>query len=175
MLIELSEIKGKQVGALEEGALIGRVEKIIINPDDVQIIGLLVKVPGFLSRPKAVSFLDVVDIDSSAVVIRSASSLVEPGEIVRLDKLIKYKFEFIGLPVKNKNNKVIGRVNDAVVETAGGDILRIYVRNLFNDRVFERSLIKKVTLKEVIVNETADARRSKARANSELAEVKSTT
>ncbi len=155
MLIELSELKGKQVGALDEGTLVGRVEKVIINPDDIQIIGLLIKVPGFLSRPKAVSFLDVVDIDASAVVIRSVSSLVDPNEIVRLDKLIKFKFEFVGLPVRNKQNKVIGHVNDAVVETAGGDILRIYVRNLFNDRVYERALIRKVTLKEVIINESS--------------------
>lgn len=155
MLIELSELNDKQVGSLEEGSLVGRVEKVIINPGEIQIIGLLVKVPGFLSRPKAVSFLDVVDIDASAVVIRSADSLVDSSEIVRLQKLIKYKFNFIGLPVKDKSGKVLGRVNDAVVETAGGDIVRIYVRNMFNDRVFERALIKKVTLKEVVISENS--------------------
>lgn len=172
MLIELSRLKGMQVGAMEQGASVGRVEKMIVNPEEVRIIGLLIKPPGFWTGFKAVSFLDVVDVDASAVVIRSSEGLVDPKEIVRLEKLIKYKFEFIGLTVKNKQGKVIGRVSDAVVETSGGDILRIYVKSMFSDRVFERSLIEKVTLREVIVRDTAEAKRVKAGLHSEIAGAK---
>jgi uncharacterized protein YrrD len=168
MLVELSRLKGMPVGALEEGVLLGNIEKVIINPDDIRLIGLLVKPRGFFKEPKAVSFLDVVDVDSSAVVIRSAEGLVAADEIVRLGNLLKYKFEFIGLPVRNKQKKNIGRVTDAVVETASGDVLRIYVHSLMSDRVFERSFVEKVTLKEVIVRDS-EGRRVKSGARAEAA------
>jgi len=171
MLIELSRLKGMQVGSLEEGSLVGRVEKVIVNPEEIQIIGVLVRTPGFWADYKTLSFLDVVDVDASAVVIRSVESLVESKEIVRLEKLLKYKFEFIGLPVKDKQGKSIGKITDAIIETSGGDILRIYVRSLFNDRVFERSFIEKVTLREVIVRDT-EGKRVKADSSAKLAAAK---
>ena len=151
MLLEVSKIKNMPVGAMDEGALIGKVEKVIIQPEEGKIIGFLVMVPGFLAQPKVVSFQDVVSIDAQGLVINSGNNLLDKDEIVRIGELIKTKFSLTGLPAKTKNKKYLGRVRDVVIEANSGDVIRIYVKNLWDEKIFERSMIYKISPTEVIL------------------------
>lgn len=151
MLIELLSLEKMPVGALEEAEMIGRVCRLIFDPVEVKLIGFLVKEGGYFSKTHAVSMSDVVDIDKNGVVISSRESLVEKDEIVRLAEIVNKKFSLIGLPVRTKSGKKLGRVENALVDGTSGDLLRIYLGSTFSRRVFERSQIEKVTLLEVVV------------------------
>lgn len=155
-------MEGMAVGALDEGVKIGAVRRIVVNPESIKLIGFVIKSGTVLAAIKAVSFLDVVDIDRNGIVIRSRDSLVEIGEVVRIGELVKKRFSLIGLPVRTKDKKNFGRVIDAVVETTTGDILRIYTKYLFRDLVFERSQIQKVTLGEVVVKDDSGEAKAKS-------------
>jgi len=161
MLIELKKLEGMPIGALDEGVKIGSVRRIIISPEEKKLVGFVVKSGAVLRTIKAISFLDIVDIDRNGVVARSRDSLVEIGEVVRIGELVKKRFSLIGLPVKTKSGKKFGRVVDAVVETTTGDILRIYSKYLLRDFVFERSQISKITLGEVVVKDDSGEAKAK--------------
>jgi uncharacterized protein YrrD len=172
MLIELKKLEGMAVGALDEGVKIGAVRRIVVNPESIKLIGFVIKSGTVLAAIKAVSFLDVVDIDRNGIVIRSRDNLVEVGEVVRIGELVKKRFSLIGLPVKTKGGKSFGRVVDAVVETTTGDILRIYTKYLFHDFVFERSQIQKITLGEVVVkDDSGEAKAKRVLSGKELGEL----
>jgi uncharacterized protein YrrD len=151
MLLELSKTKNLPVGALNEQKAVGLVEMPVVFADDAKVIGFLVKMKGVFQGKKVVSFSDVVDLDTKGLVINSADSLLAVDEILRIKDILKSGFKLVGLPARTKNKKYIGRISDVVIETTSGDIIRLYVQSLFDQRIFERSMIHDITSKEVIL------------------------
>jgi len=154
MLIELTKLEGMDIGALDEGVKVGVVKSSIIDPEEVCLVGILVRIGTIIQSFKVASFQDVIDIDKTGVVIGSEADLLEKDDIVRIKKLLKFKYSLVGSRVRaSGTKKSLGRVADAVIETTTGDVLRVYVSNLFKRRIFERSQIEKITLTEVIVKD----------------------
>jgi uncharacterized protein YrrD len=149
MLIELSLLNKLPVGSFDEGGLVGKVAKVIISRENAKILGFLVKLPGFLGQTKVASFEDIVSIDQAGIVLRSSEMLVDKDEIVRIDKLLKDRFELIGLKAIAKNKTSLGIVQDALFDSDSGDLMRLYIKKFFKDYVFERSQIIEMTLKYV--------------------------
>lgn len=152
MLIELSKFEGMAVGALDEGMLIGRVRYALVDPDEIKVVGFAVKEKGLFAKLSVVSILDVVDIEKGAMVINSKENLVDKDEIVRIGKILKYKFKLLGLPARTKSGQMLGRLTDVVVDSDTGDINRFYTQFLLQHRVFERPQIEKITWQEIIID-----------------------
>lgn len=151
MLVELLTLDKMPVGALEEAEMVGKIKRLVVDPEEQKLIGFLVKTGGYFSKSYAVSMADVVDVDKNGLVINSRESLVERNEIVRLADILDKKFSLIGLPVRAKSGEKIGRVENAVVDTQTGDILRVYTSSFAKRRIFERSQIERMTFLEVVV------------------------
>jgi len=151
MLIELSRFNGMAVGALDEGALIGRVRRALVDPDQGTIAGFLIKENGFFGTQKVISTIDVVDVERNALVINSRQNLVDKGEIVRISKILEYKYNLIGLPARTKVGQMLGRVTDAVVDSITGEILKIYTHFITQSRAFERSQIEEISWQEIFL------------------------
>ncbi len=158
MLLELSKIRGVPVGVMDEQKAVGSVEMPVVLADDAKVIGFLIRLKGIMSRKKVVSFADVVDLDGKGLVVNSADNLLAIDEILRIKDILRQGFKLIGLPAKTKNKKYLGRITDAVIETTSGDIIRLYVKNLLDERIFERSMIHDIKPKEIIL--TFDDRKS---------------
>ena len=162
MLIELSKYKNMVIGALDEGALVGRVKVALVDPDHGKIIGFLVKEKGLFGPSKVVSILDVIDVEKRAMVINSRASLVDKNEIVRIAKILKFKFNLLGLPARTKDGQMLGRITDAVINSQTGEIIRVYTQFLMQRRVFERSKIEEITWQEILLS-TDDRKRVKSK------------
>ena len=152
MLLELSKLKGMPIGALDEGAFVGSVRNAVISPEDAKLIGFTTKIGSIFAKIFVISFQDVIDIDQGGVVINSRDNLIEKEEIVRINEILKHKFDLLGLRALTKKGESLGHVTDAAVETQSGDILRIYTRHLVQNRVFERSQISKITWQEIVLD-----------------------
>jgi len=140
------------VGALDEGVLVGRVQQVLVEPSEMKVVGLLIREKGLFGKFKVISILDLIDVEPAAVVINSRQNLVEEKEIVRIGKILKYKFNLIGLPAMTKSMKILGKVTDAVIDSQSGEIVRLYTRYFLQNRVFARSQIEKITWKEIILS-----------------------
>lgn len=151
MLIEISKVRGLPTGAIDEGALIGTVKQAVVSPEAARVIGFLVKIKGLFRGQKVISFQDVVDIDTQGLVINSRDNLVSENEIVRIKELVDSRFSLIGLSARTKNKKYLGRVSDAVIESTSGDIIRVYVKYFWDERIFERSMIHEIKKDEIIL------------------------
>jgi len=160
MLIELLIFSKMPVGALEEAEMVGKIHRLAIDPKEQKLIGFTVKTGGYFSKTHSVSMTDVVDVDKNGVVINSRQSLLPNDEIVRMNEILKKKFSIIGLKVITKSGEKIGRVEDAVIDTNSGDILRIYTSSFAKRRIFERSQIEKMTFLEVVVKKNMQEART---------------
>jgi len=151
MLIELTILNRLPVGSFEEGGAIGRVIKTVISYEEGKVLGFVVKKTGIFSQDKIATLEDIVSIDNGGVVIRSVDSLVDSQEIVRVSKILKLKFNLIGLRTQTKDGKYLGKVSDALIDCDSGQIMRLYVKKLFSSYVFEHSQIIEITLKKVVL------------------------
>lgn len=152
MLIELTKLNLLPVASFEEGVAIGKVIKIIIDQEEGKIFGFLIKLPKWFAPAKVASLEDVVSIDQAAVVVRSSESLVEVEEIIRINEMLKRKFNLIGLRAVDKKGKLLGRVQDALIESDSGLIMRLYVKQYLSSKIYERSQIDKMTDRQVVLN-----------------------
>lgn len=153
MLIELLNFSKMPVGALEEAEMVGKVHRLAVDPGEQKLIGFTVKTGGYFSKAYSVSMSDVVDVDKNGVVINSRDSMLQNDEIVRMSDILKKKFSIFGLKVLSKSGEKIGKVEDVVIDTNTGDIVRIYTTAFTKRRVFERSQIEKMTFLEIIVKQ----------------------
>ena len=153
MLIELKNLENMPVGSFAEQTLLGKVDSAIISAEEAKLLGVVVKIGGWFPKYKVVSMQDIVDIDQNGVAVRSEDSLVDEDEIVRIAKIIKQKFNLIGLHAKNQKNQNLGRISNALFEVQSGDIMRIYVNNLFQERIFERSRIVKIEPDKIVIKD----------------------
>lgn len=153
MLIELKNLENMSVGSFEEQTMIGKVYEIIVSPEEAKLLGFLVKIGTFIPKFKIASMQDVVDIDQNGITVKSSEALVEKDEIIRISKILKHKFNLIDLPARNQKDQSLGRVSNALVETQSGDVLRLYLTNFLQNRVFERSQIVKMDETKVILKD----------------------
>ena len=155
MLIELSKLKGLPVGVMDEARKGGEVSRVIFDYAQIKAIGLLIRPDGIWNREKVVSLSDIVSIDAGGAVIRSGDDIVERGEIVRIDEILKKKSNLIGLRAYNKESSFLGYVYDGVIESQTGDLVRVYVRFLWRKYIFGRSQIIKIDEKKVVFDTNA--------------------
>lgn len=148
------------VGALEEAKMVGKVHRLAVDPAEQKLIGFTVKTGGYFSKVYSVSISDVIDIDKNGVVISSTEALVPSYEIVRMNDILAKKFSIIGLRVVTRSGEKVGKVENVVIDTNTGDILRVYTTTFARRRVFERSQIEEITFLEVIIRKNKEEVRS---------------
>lgn len=160
MLIELKSLENLPVGSFAEQNLLGKVSTVIVSPEEAKVLGLIVKLPGFLGKLKVVSMQDVVDIDKNGVTVRSLESLVDAEEIVRIDQIIKKNFNIISLKAINQKNQNLGKVSNVLFDTQTGEIVRIYIGGLFQERIFPSSSIVEIKDDQIILKDDPEIKQS---------------
>lgn len=152
MLIELSKLKGLPVGVLDESRKAGVVLGVVFDHSQAKVIGFLIKAGSFLGVQKVVSLSDVVAIDAGGLVINSSEDVLGKNEIVRVGAILKKNAKLVGLRVYDKGKNFLGFLNNAVIETQTGDLVRIYVGFLWRRLVFSRKQIVELNEKRIVVN-----------------------
>lgn len=150
MLIELSKIVNAPVGALDRGEKVGTVKRVIVSPDQGKLIAVLIATSGFPKQAKVISFIDIIEIDRGGVVISSSEQLLDQDEIVRVDELIKKKFNILRLKAVNREEKFLGFISDVIVDSQSGGIMRVYVDFLWRNFVFTKEDIVRIELNKAV-------------------------
>ena len=144
-----SNIKNLPVASLAESQKVGRLTKVLVDLDRLEIIGFLIR-ENFFSI-KFLSLAEITELDKRGVVIESKEKLARPDEIVRVQHIIKNGIELISLPVKTQNNKFIGRITDFVFESESGKILKFYLQFFLHSRIISRANVIRTTPQKMVV------------------------
>ncbi|MBQ7802342.1 PRC-barrel domain-containing protein [Candidatus Saccharibacteria bacterium] len=177
MLIDASRLLGCPVLSLHVGAPIAHVENEIVNPDNLKIIAFEVWGAAIQNDPDAGEILesrDIREFSSLGMIVDSIEDFVNPGDVIKLDKVMKLNFSLIGLKVFTKKKTKLGKIVDFTVNTDDWTVRQLIVKRpimkaiadpelviprkeiveIFDDRIIvkdKEEKIKKISFKEEFV------------------------
>jgi sporulation protein YlmC with PRC-barrel domain len=158
-MLQLSaSLLNKSVLSLRTGTIIATISGPIINPDNLKIEGFYC-VDRFDKRQLVLLHQDIRDILAKGYVVNDHDVLVEPDELVRLQKVMALDFELIGKQVVTLSKEKVGKVSDYAAENGSMYIQKIYVaqsilKSLTGGSLsIDRTQINEITPKRIIIDE----------------------
>jgi len=110
-----------------EGALVGLVEELIMNPDNGELAGLIIR-EGFGKKSlKTLGAKDILGISSEFYLVPNYETLGEMDEIVRLKEIMDREIKITGNKVYTVSGTYLGRVFDYTIDLRDFKLSRIYV------------------------------------------------
>lgn len=152
MLILHSKLLNLPVIELENQKKVASVIDLVIEPKNGKLLGLLVRVGAILPKNQLVAARDINQLLPTAILVGDTEKITEIDEVVRVKELYKKKYGLIGRKVVTKSGKMLGKINDFLIDSDAFGLTKIYVRNLFSDRIIPYSAVikmdKVVTVKD---------------------------
>ena len=161
MLLNSSRLIGCPVLSLHLGGPIGRVTGEVVDPNDLKIIALNVDGPqtGDGDHGDILDVRSVREFSNIGMIIDSIDDLVSKGEVIKFDEIMDLNFSVIGLAVKTKKGKKLGKIIDYTFDPESMQIMQFIVKRpmmkslLDPELVIGRSQIKEVNDYELIVKD----------------------
>lgn len=161
-MLQLSaSILDKSVLSLRTGGVVATITKPVINPDNLKIEGFYCE-DKFDKKQLILLCQDIRELLPQGYVVNDHDVLVEPDELVRLQKVLQINYSLDGKQVETVDNQKVGKVSDYAVEMNSMYIQKIYVSQSIlksfagGSLSIDRSQINEVTPKRIIINELFD-------------------
>lgn len=161
-MLQLSDsLLNKPVLSLRTGGVVATALTPIINPDNLKVEGFYCQ-DRFNKQRLVLLYQDIRDILPKGFVINDHDVLSEPGELVRLQKIMDIKFELIGKQVVTVDKQKVGKVSDYATETNTMFVQKIYVsqsiiKSLTGGSLsIDRNQINEITPKQIIINQLSE-------------------
>lgn len=151
-----SDIFTKPVVLEAEKAIVGLVKKIVIDPTNGKLVGLVVKEGFGKKHEKSLSAKDILGIANKFILIKSYSALGELDEIVRVKEILDLDIEIIGNKVYTVSGQYLGFVKDFTLDITEGVLNKIYVTNRFfgglkSDKIISFGQIVSIEKDKIVV------------------------
>lgn len=152
----LSQIPGAKIILFQENMLIGKVNDVLISPENGAVVGL-----EFISekRKKYLPFTEIRNLTPTIVIAKDFSSISEAEDVVLIKKTLEQKPKIIGARVFNTKGNRIGKVRDAVINTEIGSLEKIYVipnriiKAFANDLTIPLEKIYKIEKNRIVIKD----------------------
>lgn len=159
VMLQLSDsLLNKQVMSLRTGGPIATILQPIINPNNLKIEGFYCE-DRFDKSALVLLTQDIRDTLSQGYVVNDHEVLVQPEELIRLQKIINLNFQLHGKHVVTVDKQRVGKVTDFAAETSTFYIQKIYVgqsilKSLSAGQLsIDRNQIVEITNKKIIIQE----------------------
>jgi len=154
MLLLSSQIINLPVGSLESQSKVGVIRSIVFDPQNGKVLAFLVQTGGLLSANRALSTIDVAEIDKQGLVIKSQEELVPIEEIIRLKDVLKRKIPILGQVAKTESGRGLGRISDVLIDCQTMAIVKYYLKGLFvGERILPAENVVEIKKEGVIFQE----------------------
>lgn len=158
-MLKLSDsLLGRPVLSLRTGQPVATITGMILNPNNLKIEGFYCA-DKFDKGELVLLYQDIRDVIPQGIVVNDHDVLAEPGELIRLKKLMDIDYELLGKPVVTVSKKRLGKVVDFATEIETMYIQKLYVtqgvlKGLTSGNLgIERNQINELTDKKIIVND----------------------
>lgn len=129
MLFNGSRLIGCPILSLHVGGRIASVSELIIDPDNLKIIGCRVEGPLVGKEVGEILPMESVrEFSRLGMIVDSADEFVAPDEIIRIKNVIDLNFHLVGLKVESKQGAKLGKVSDFTVEPSGWQVQQLIVQ-----------------------------------------------
>lgn len=129
MLIWKERLDACPIMSLQTGAQLGVVDKPILDPRELKIVAFYVSGPHIEQQPAILHADDVREFGSLGMIVNDSENIMAlDPELVRLQEILSYNFELIGMRVIDTAQKKLGKVADYVVDSTDFSILKFNVK-----------------------------------------------
>lgn len=162
VMLKLSQsFIGTNIWSLRTGGVIGHTTKLIINPNNLKLEGWYV-VSKFSNSASILLGGELREILPQGLVVNDQDAFSDPEDLVRLQDILKLRFELINKLVVTQDGSKIGKVSDYAVETSSLIIKKLYVsqsiiKNFTGGTLsIDRTQIIEITNKRVIIEDPTE-------------------
>lgn len=146
--------------SLQTGAAVGSTASAIIDPKNLQIVAFYCEGETIDFSPAVIHTVDIREFSDIGMIINSASDIMPPDDLVRLQEIIDRNFTLEGTPVIDEHQHKMGKVIGYTVDLDNYYIAKLHVRPPFlqslsvSEFLIDRGQVVDVTAKAIIVRAT---------------------
>lgn len=156
MMIEAKKLIGIPIAAEDALRRIGTIKQLVIDPENGQILGFLVST-GLFNQPKTISLMDIKYWDMNGLVTEYEENLLPIEEIVRIKEIIDKGIDFLDMSAATEDGKNLGKVEDLLVDTETGLVVKYYLRDLLGkSRILTHDKVIKVDKKIIFADDIGE-------------------
>lgn len=140
MLIPISRLIGIPVLSLQTGMPLARIDEPIIDPRNLRVRAFRV-IGSRLSHALSVLHAeDIREVNELGVIVDNDDSLMPLDDLVRLQEIIDFHFELIGIRVETEHRRKLGKVGSFSIDQTGFTVEQLYVRPTLTGSFLQTSL-----------------------------------
>lgn len=164
MLIHGDRLIDAPVMSLQTGSEIARTKKPIINPDNLAIVAYELTGP-LLDRDNSLLRIeDVREFSDIGLIVNSSDEFVSPDDVIKLGEIYKLHFDPVGMPVIDKKNRKLGKVNGYTINVGNFMIEQLNVKRPLlkslneSELLVHRSQIREINNRAIVVDSETEAK-----------------
>ena len=168
MLITASNLINTRVLSLQSSGEIGFVVDSIVDPDNLKVIAFRLSGPLVNSTENILDTKSVREYSKLGMVIDSSDELVNPSDVIHIDKILRLNFSLIGLKVETKKGTKLGKIIDYTVTDDNFTVQQLIVKRPFikaladPELTIPRTEIIEITDYKVVVKDEEKVIRARA-------------
>lgn len=127
MYSSASQLENLPIISLQTGETVGQIRKPIIDMSNLEIVGYVCE-QGSSKRPVVMMARDIRQMAADCAIIDNEDELTEPGDIIRLKKLLDASYTPKDKSVVSDIGRKLGSVEDYTVNLESSRIQKLFVR-----------------------------------------------
>lgn len=143
MFYKSKKIIGMPVVSLSDGHQLGRVKRLLIDPQAMIIAAFTIDRKGWFKEQPVIPYRHVKNVGNHAVTVDQANAVVRLSSLPELETLAKKSLPVMANRVITEEGTVLGTVSDFYFDPQDGKINSLEIKSslLYGSRVLENSLI----------------------------------
>lgn len=147
--------------SLRTGGRIGKAKRLIVNPNNLKIVGWYVD-DKFSHSELILLADDVRDISNKGIIIDDHEVLSSPDELIRLKQILEIDYDLLDKKVVSEHGRKYGKISDYSIETKGLFVKKIYasqtiMKNFTGGNLsIDRTQIIEITDTKIIIADSID-------------------
>lgn len=157
MLSLNTQLVNTPIMSLQTGGELGYLDTAIIDPRKLQVIAYFARGPR-ITETSILHTSDIREIGPLGVIVDDSEVIMGLDDsLVRLQEVLKFNFELIGVPVIDELKNKLGKVAEYTLETDAFYIQKLHVaqsviKNITNSHlIIHRTQIVELTNRQIIV------------------------
>ncbi|PLS80595.1 hypothetical protein CYG49_04995 [Candidatus Saccharibacteria bacterium] len=128
MLLLSERLRQIPILSLQTGSPLAHTASPIIDPRRLNIVAFYCEGPLLDENPSVLHTADIREYSDIGIIVNGNEDLMPPDDLVRLQEIIDFKFELIGIRVIDDHKTKLGKVIDYVVDAQSFMIQKITVK-----------------------------------------------
>ena len=145
------------VMSIQTGSPIAYTVEPIIDPRKLHIVAFYCEGSKLTEGANILHTNDIREVSDIGFIVNGSDDIMDGDGLVRLQEIIDYNFELLGIPIYQDQGGKLGTVSDYIVETESFFISKLHVRRPLlksfstSELIIDRAQIIEVTNKRIVV------------------------